>query len=159
MTPRTEALAVHKQIAEAQASLRETLRLHKLSRLNERPPSDEWSAMENVRHLVFAEQHHFGALLPKGFRWSSAGVPPPSKEKGQRRLTPVGRDPATTIDEVFDAWAKVHATVLKLANEDERNVSATFWTRVALGFAGNLNHVNVHIRTIERLLGVQVKRG
>jgi hypothetical protein len=115
--------------------------------------------MENVRHLVFAEQHHFGPLLPKGFRWGSAGVPPPSREKGERRLTPVGREADTTIDEVFDAWAKVHTVVLEFASEDERKSSAAYWTRVASGLAGNLNHVELHIRTIERMLGVQVNRG
>jgi hypothetical protein len=154
-----EALAIHARIAETQAALRRKLRKIDPAQLRQRPPSGEWSAMENVRHLVFAEQHHFRPLLPKGFRWDSAGVPPPSKEKGERRLTPVGREPDTTIDEVFDAWAKVHAVVLEFASEDERKSSAAYWTRVALGLAGNLNHVNIHIGAIERLLGVQVKRG
>jgi hypothetical protein len=159
MKEKAEALAVHARIEEAQAALRRKLRKIDLEQLRQRPPSGEWSAMENVRHLVFAEQHHFSVLLPKGFRWGSAGVPPPSKEKGQRRLTPVGREPDATIDEVFDAWAKVHAVVLEFAREDERNVSAAYWTRVASGLAGNLNHVNIHIGAIERLLGVELKRG
>ncbi len=65
--------------------------------------------MENVRHLIFAEQHHFSPYL-KGFRWGSVGVPPPNRT-GERRLSPAGSDPASTVDEVFEVWAKVHAVV------------------------------------------------
>jgi hypothetical protein len=101
--------------------------------------------MENVRHLVFAEQHHFRVLLPRGFRWSSAGVPPPNRT-GERRLNSVGSDPATTVDEVFDAWVKVHAVVRERCLETGDLVAK---------LDRNLNHVMLHTRTIERLLGLQ----
>ncbi|HET6615409.1 MAG TPA: DinB family protein, partial [Dehalococcoidia bacterium] len=116
MTPDADTLVALGRIEDAQAELRERLRAIALSQLIERPPSGAWSPMENVRHLVFAEQHHFGPHLPRGFRWSSAGVPPPNRT-GERRLSPVGSDPATSIDEVFDAWAAVHAVVRALCIE------------------------------------------
>ncbi len=98
--------------------------------------------MENVRHLVFAEQHHFKPYLDRGFRWSNVAVPPPNKT-GERRLSPVGADPAGTLDEVFEAWAKVHGVVRSLAINDPN---------LAPNLQGNLEHVAVHTRTIERLL-------
>jgi hypothetical protein len=144
MTTRNETLAGLKRIEDAQAALRKRLRAVKpASRLRERPPSGEWSAMENVRHLVFAEQHHFSPLLVKGFRWASVGVPPPNRT-GERRLTPVGSDPTTSIDEVFDAWAKVHAYVTTLCLDTKADLTR--------GLEGNLRHVNHHVATIERLL-------
>src|SRR5262249_40989741 len=94
---------------QAIEELHELLRRVQPARVHQRPPSGAWSPMENVRHLIFAEQHHFSPYL-KGFRWGSAGVPPPNKT-GERRLSPAGKDPGTSIDEVFDVWSKVHAVV------------------------------------------------
>jgi hypothetical protein len=149
MTKDADTLAALAQVEDAQAALRRMLRGVKPSRLALRPPSGEWSPMENVRHLIFAEQHHFGESLPRGFRWSSAGAPPPNRT-GERRLNSVGSDPATTIDEVFDAWSKVHAVVRARCLDTGD---------LARKLEGNLSHVNLHIRAIERLLGVQVIYG
>ena len=131
------------RIEEAQATLRRMLADVTPTRLRARPPSGEWSQMEHVRHLVFAEQHHFGPYLPRGFRWSSAGVPPPNRT-GERRLTPVGSEPAATIDEVFDAWAKVHALVSELCKETGDPLLPVL--------EGNLKHVHIHAQTIRSLL-------
>ena len=63
MTQKSEALAAHaslKRIEAAQASLRKMLRAVNPAALNRRPATGAWSAMENVRHLLFAEQYHFG---------------------------------------------------------------------------------------------------
>ena len=132
------------------AALRERLRPIPRSRLDQRPPSGEWSPMENVRHLVFAEQHHFSLAL-KGFKWKSVGVPPPSRVPGQTRLNPVGQDPATTVDEVFDVWLKVHAVVGKRCLEEPDGIVQE---RMVRGLGGDLQHLNQHARQIERLLGL-----
>ena len=144
MTKDADTLAALAQIEDAQAALRRMLVKVKPSRLSLRPPSGEWSPMENVRHLIFAEQHHFGEFLPRGFRRSSAGVTPPNRT-GERRLNSVGSDPATTVDEVFEAWANVHAVVRARCLESGD---------LARKLEGNLSHVNLHIRAIERVLGV-----
>src|SRR5688572_16990999 len=117
VTQDRDVLAVHARITDSQATLREMLRDVHPSRLTQRPPSGAWSPIENVRHLIFAEQHHFKPHLPRGFRWSSLGVPPPNR-MGETRLSPVGSDPATTLDQLFDAWAKVHEAVRAHATED-----------------------------------------
>jgi len=99
--------------------------------------------MEHIRHLIFAEQHHFAPYLARGFRWSSVGVPPPNR-KGERRLSSIGADRATTVNDVFDAWANVHEVVRALATEDASTLMQTL--------EGNLTHVAIHTETIERLL-------
>jgi hypothetical protein len=99
--------------------------------------------MENVRHLIFAEQHHFSPYL-KGFRWSSVGVPPPNRT-GERRLSPAGSDPASTVDEVFDVWAKVHAVVQARCLEAPDGLLRQL--------EGDLRHLTLHAKVIERLLG------
>jgi hypothetical protein len=143
MTQKASALAALARIEEAQAELRATLRSVDSARLMKRPPSGEWSPMENVRHLLFAEQHHFRRHLPRGFRWSSAGVPPPNRT-GERRLSAVGSRPDASIDEVFDAWMKINDVTRGLCNEPDGGLV----TRLE----GNLKHVQIHADAIARLL-------
>lgn len=143
MTAKQDALARLARIEEAQAELRAMLRGVKPARLHARPPSGEWSPMEQVRHLLFAQQHHFGPHLPKGFRWSGAGVPPPNRT-GERRLSPVGSDRATPIDEVFEVWAEINAVVRGLCDRADVALVARL--------DGNLRHVELHVRAIEELL-------
>jgi hypothetical protein len=143
MTQNADPLATLARIEAAQAALARLLRSATPARLAERPPSGNWSPLENVRHLIFAEQHHFAPSLPSGFRWSTVGVPPPNR-RGERRLNSVGSDPATTLDEVLDAWARVHAVVRA------RCVEAP--DELAQKLDGNLNHLVVHTATIEALL-------
>ena len=143
MTQKADTLAALARIEDAQAALRTRLGAVKRARLYQRPPSGEWAPMENVRHLIFAEQHHFAEYLERGFRWSSAGVPAPNRT-GERRLSSVGRDPATPLDEVFDSWAKVHAVVRALAMQDPGKLTQRL--------EGNLHHITIHVRTIERVL-------
>lgn len=143
VTDEASTLAALKRVEDAQASLRELLRPVELSRLYQQPPSGEWSPMEQVRHLIFAEQHHFSPYL-KGFRWGSVGVPPPNRT-GERRLSAAGSDPASTsVDEVFDVWAKVHAVVRSRCLEAPDGL--------ARQLEGNLRHLQLHARVIEGLL-------
>jgi hypothetical protein len=144
-------LAALKRTEDAIEALRDRLRSVPRSRLDERPPSGEWSAMENVRHLIFSEQHHFSPLL-KGFRWQSVGVPPRSRTPGETRLNPAGKDPATTVDEVFDVWVRVHAVVGRRCLEEREGPIRERLLREVRG--GDLQHLNLHARRIERLLGL-----
>ncbi|HXK33569.1 MAG TPA: DinB family protein [Dehalococcoidia bacterium] len=85
MAEKDAARAALARIEEAQQALRETLRDVTPARLNKRPPSGEWSPMEHVRHLIFAQQHHCGPASPEGL------------PVGQRRCPasrPHGRAPA-----------------------------------------------------------------
>jgi hypothetical protein len=144
MSHRTDVQTTLTRIDQAQEQLRRLFAPIDRARLAERPPSGEWSPLEHVRHLVFAEQHHFGPYLEKGFRWSSIGVLPPNRT-GERRLNSVGSDPSTPVAEVFDAWAKIHALVRERALEAPEQYARTL--------EGNLGHVNLHARVIRDLLG------
>jgi hypothetical protein len=144
-------LAALSRTEEAIKALREMLIPVPRSRLHERTPSGEWSPMENVRHLIFAEQHHFSPYF-KGFSWKSVGVPPPSKLPGETRLNPAGKDPATTVDEVFDVWLKVHAVVgERCLGEQDPGLRVRLLREVG---GGDLQHLNLHARRIEQLLGL-----
>ena len=61
--------------------------------LAERRPSGEWSVVENVRHLLFAERLYLGRFLPDGFTWS--GLPTLPRERGG--VSNVDSEPAHNV--------------------------------------------------------------
>ena len=78
-----------------------------------RPASDEWSAIENIRHLLFAEQAHLGRFVPGGLGLSPMGL----LQKGLQRHklnAIVGTNPTTDLAAVFDEWERVHAAACTL---------------------------------------------
>src|SRR5262245_30990311 len=73
--------------------------------LSTRPPSGDWSAIENVRHVLYAEQHHMGRFVPGRLGLSPLGLP-----QGKHAAV-TGTDPRTDLNAVFDEWERVHAAV------------------------------------------------
>ena len=144
MTKTADAMAVLARIDHTRASLLELVRLTDTGALAELPPSGEWSVVENVRHLLFAEQLHLGRFLPDGRKWSAVGLAPHFLAN-EEAFSEVGREPTEDIEEVLEAWEAVHVPIRELASE------ATEETRRAL--QGNLDHVVFHLRIIESLLG------
>jgi|GEM_PF-7060312 len=70
-----------------------------------RPPNGDWSAIENMRHALYAEQHHIGRFIPGGLGVSPLRLP-------QGTHAPVtADDPRTDPAAVFDQWESIHATV------------------------------------------------
>lgn len=110
------------------------------ARLAERPRTGRWSVVENVRHLIFAEQLHLGRLLEGGPQWCALGLPPPGL---QPRFPMVGT-PTGSVDEVIAAWQRAHDPMRQLALNDTREV------RSAL--EKNLRHLRSHITVVERML-------
>ncbi|MCC7365387.1 MAG: DinB family protein [Dehalococcoidia bacterium] len=118
-------------------------------RLGERP-GGEWSAIDHVRHLLFAEQLHLGRFGPGPVEWHRLGLPPTGMQAQKRfAALDVGAEPG--VSEVLEAWAAVHAELRPfLAQDDDR-------VRAKLG--GHLRHVGAHLRVIERRLRDPKARG
>jgi hypothetical protein len=90
-------------MTEHHARLRMLLERFEAVALVTRPPNGDWSAIENIRHLLYAEQHHLGRFVPGGLGLSHLGLP-------QGRFAPItGTDPRTNLSTVFDEWKRVHA--------------------------------------------------
>jgi hypothetical protein len=97
-----EALAA---MTEHAGRLRTLLERFDRAALSTRPASGDWSAIENVRHVLYAEQHHLGRYVPGGLGLSPLGLP-------QGKFPHVtGADPRTDVKAVFDEWERVHAAV------------------------------------------------
>jgi hypothetical protein len=82
--------------------LRAVLQRQDPTTLTTRPPSGDWSAIENVRHLIFTTQHHLGPFVPGGLGLSKFGLP-----QGRHADANATTDPAA----VFTEWARVHAAL------------------------------------------------
>jgi hypothetical protein len=97
-----EALAA---MTEHAGRLRTLLEGFDRAALSTRPPSGDWSAIENIRHVLYAEQHHLGRYVPGGLGLSPLGLP-------QGKYPAVtGTDPRTDLKAVFNEWERVHAAV------------------------------------------------
>ncbi|MBI5289175.1 MAG: DinB family protein [Chloroflexi bacterium] len=131
---------VVRAIDRERARLRRLLRSQTSTALAKRPPSGEWSIIENVRHLLFAEQLHLGRFLHGGFVWSPLGL----TNRTGRAYVNVGARPTNNVDRVFEAWDDVHRSVRKAVRSADDDVQAAL--------EGNLRHLTFHIRTIENLL-------
>lgn len=126
-----------------QLRLREIVSGRDGAMLAARPPNDAWSVVENLRHLLFAEQLHFGRFLPGGPSWSRLGLPPHGMQR-QERLRVVGSSPTSNASEVLEAWEAVHDLTRELVRQDT--------TEMRKALEGNLRHLRAHIKVIERLL-------
>lgn len=127
------------QIDEARERLYATVRARAPETLAQRPTPEAWSVVENVRHLLFAEQKHLGRLYVEGFAYSPIGL----RMDGRQRSSGAGSQPTDDVEEVLAAWDVVHEEVreaVERADDAERALDR------------NLRHLRSHVRTIEKLL-------
>jgi hypothetical protein len=143
MTPDDTAGSLVAQIDAERGRIRSLVAGLDEQALSARPADGKWSVVENVRHLLFAEQHHLGRIVPGGRTWSTVGLPP--KEMAhQKQLQLVGSTATTDIGDVLAAWEAIHGPAQELASQD------TDVVRKAL--RRNLVHLRAHTKVIERLL-------
>lgn len=97
-------------MTEHAARLRALLEQFEQAALEVRPANGDWSAVENVRHAFYAEQHHLGRYVDGGLGLSLMGWP-----QGPR--TPAAfANVRPDISAVFEEWERVHAEVCARLN-------------------------------------------
>ena len=129
-----------KKIDSTRSRLAKLLRSQDPKTLTKRPPSGDWSAIENVRHLIFAEQLHFDRFLPGKTEWNRVGL---SGRTG-KAYADVGTEPSDDLEVVLEAWNGVHREVRKLVKGGDEEVRQQL--------IGNLLHMHLHIGVIKALL-------
>ena len=158
--PRTSERPAHRRytivmpglVAELEAE-RERLRQLVAGRDNAalaaRPPSGAWSVVENLRHLLFAEQAHLGQNLPTRVTFSALSLPPPGM-MGSKRVGLAGTRASEDATEVMAAWDAAHAEIKAHAPANDAKFDARL--------EKHLKHLRLHIGIIERLLRQADKR-
>lgn len=126
-----------------QAALRALLDGIEESSLVKRPPNGNWSVLENIRHLLFAEQAHLGGFFPESREWSPYGLANDGL-LAKKTLRPLGTATPSKLAEVLAAWQEIHSVSQQLAEIDSAK------TRIALN--KHLRHFRGHVKVIERQL-------
>lgn len=131
------------QIDAERDRLRSLLDRMPASTVAQRPPDGTWSVLENVRHLLFAEQLHVGRLVVKAAAWSPLGFTPVTMRE-MRKLPPVEGEDIPRLADVLSAWDDVHKEIVSHFSD----VSSEDLQRA---LDRNLKHLRAHVRVIERL--------
>lgn len=124
------------------ARLKALLRAQDARGLAQQPLSGDWSIIENVRHLLFAEQAHLRRFVPNGAGWSPVGLSSFTRPE----IRAVGTKPTKDLETVLAAWDGAHRPI-RAALKRHPDAAAT---RLAL--ERHLKHLNNHITGIGRML-------
>lgn len=126
-------------IDSEQARLRALLAGRDEGKLATRTANGDWSVIEHVRHLLFAEQLHLGRLLGGPVAWSPVGF---AHDGLLRKFPLVNTATPTNVSEVLAAWQEAHRATPRLAERDSEAV------REAL--SKHLRHLRSHVNIVER---------
>jgi hypothetical protein len=147
MSPADEELAVSDLldlIDEERRQLRTIVTTRSQAEVARRPQGGAWSILENLRHLIFAEQKHLGRYVPAGRQWSPLSYTPQTMREARKVLR--GTDaPQPPLSEVLSAWDELHSqTAGAILEQDSPEVRAAL--------SGNLKHLRAHVNVVRRLV-------
>lgn len=126
-------------IDSEQARLRALLSGRDAGKLAIRTANGDWSVIEHVRHLLFAEQLHFGRLLGGPVAWSPLGF---AHDGLLRKFPLVNTATPANVSEVLAAWQEAHRATPRLAERDSEAVREVL--------AKHLRHLRSHVDIVER---------
>jgi len=151
--------AVIKRLDEVRGHFSGVLRAADADSLITRPATAKWSALENVRHLVFAEDLYLNRwILRNDEPWNRLGLLP-AFLAGDPNYTDVGSQPTDDLEAVLAAWedinARVRTFVAGLTPEElHRDTSDVDFGQGTVGgvLQGMARHDLHHIRRAEALI-------
>ena len=97
------------RVEELRAAFRQRLRAMDAGLLATRPGADEWSALENVRHMLFAEDVYLNRFILQNDKPLNRLGMLPDFLQSQEGYEDVGREPSYDLESVLVAWDAVHA--------------------------------------------------
>ena len=148
------------RLEEIRAAFRQRLRATDAGLLTARPNANEWSALENVRHMLFAEDLYLNRLILQNDKpLSSLGLLPDFLQS-RAGFEDMGREPSDNLETVLAAWDAVHADMraflVDLTPErlqsPTRNLDGDFRGTVGGVLQGLARHDVGHIRQAEAAL-------
>jgi hypothetical protein len=104
--------AVLNHLSEVRAGFRAFLRRTDPRLLTARPDPDHWSAIEHLRHLIFAEDlytHRW--VLQTDEAWCKQGLLPDFLA-GDPHYAEVGTQPSEEVEVLLSAWGAIHAHMM-----------------------------------------------
>lgn len=102
---------VMQRLEEVRRLFRETLLAAEPGLLTPRPAPDQWSAVEIVRHLLYAEDLFLNRrILGNAEPWNRLGLLPDFLI-GAPAYAGVGSEPTDDLDKILEAWEALHARI------------------------------------------------
>jgi len=151
---------VMSQLEELRAAFRQRLRATDARLLAARPDADEWSALENVRHMLFAEDLYLNRLILQNDKpWNRLGLLPDfllSREGYEG----VGSESSDDLETVLAAWNAVYVDLQAFSvdltpeklHSPARNLDGELVKTVGEILQGLARHDLEHIRQAEAAL-------
>jgi hypothetical protein len=127
--------------------------------LTAQPGPERWSVIENLRHLVFAEDLYLNRwILRNDQPWNPVGLIP-NFLKDDPAYDGVGGEPTEDLEAILAAWEEIHAQMkevsgLLTAEELRQDTSDTDFGQGTVGgvLQGLARHDLSHIRDVEKLI-------
>jgi DinB family protein/pentapeptide repeat protein len=153
--------AVMKRLDDVHGRFSKALRAANADSLITRPSADKWSALEHVRHLVFAKDLYLNRwILRNDVPWNGIGLLP-AFLAGDPDYADVGSQPTDDLESVLAAWeginTRVRAFVTGLTPDElRRDTSDIDFGQGTIGgvLQGMARHDLHHIRRAEALIEV-----
>jgi hypothetical protein len=141
------------------AAFRETLQATPPALLTAHPGPDRWSALEHVRHLLFAEDMYVNRwILRNDAPWCKLGFLPPFLAENPA-FAEVGSAPTDDLETALAAWDAIHSELQTLlptitAEDLRRNTGDIDFGQGTVGgiLQGMAQHDLTHIRMAEAAL-------
>lgn len=152
--------AVMARLEELRAAFRQRLRATDSGSLATRPSANEWSALENVRHMLFAEDLYLNRFILQNDKpWNRLGLLPEFLQH-REGYEDVGHESSDDLETVLAAWDAVHAEMqaflLDLTPDrlqsPARNLDGELRRTVGEILQGLARHDLEHIRQAEAAL-------
>jgi len=148
------------RLEELRSAFRQRLRATDAGRLATRPSVDEWSVLENVRHMLFAEDLYLNRFILQNDKpWNGLGLLPDFL-LSREGYAGVGSESSDDLETVLAAWnavrADTQAFLVDLTPEKlrspARNLDGELVKTVGQILQGLARHDLEHIRQAEAAL-------
>jgi hypothetical protein len=151
--------AVMKRLNAVRSGFCDMLRSTEAGLLTTRPSPDQWSVIEIVRHLVFAEELYLNRwILGNDEPWSRLGLLPAFLARDPT-YAEVGSEPTHDLESVLDAWEAIHRRMQAYiagvtAGQLQRDTSELDFGQGTVGhiLQGLAQHDLMHIRQAEGVI-------
>ena len=102
---------------EIRADLFQLLRSTPIEKLTIRPKSKPWSALEHLRHLVFAEDLYINRWILRNDTPFSALGHLPAFLRGRPGFAVVGTNPSSDLENILREWTRIHELTISFLTE------------------------------------------
>ena len=130
-----------------------------LDALTRRPGKDQWSALEHLRHLLFAEDLYINRWILRSDTALSRLGNLPGFLRGRPGFEAVGTDRTTDVEKIIHEWAGIHKLTLAFVAAATADQLTTDTSDIDFGqgtvggvLQGMAQHELHHVRRIEQAM-------